>query len=147
MNGLQNPATVWQTLHDPKTNKPYYYNPQTKITTFIVPDDLLTPAQVSRFAPCPCYLRVLMSFCLACDRMGQDHGRWRKSLLLPQRRQNEDVVDPARGVGCRTCSACARCVCIIQLSIAACVARPTGSARPTGPETAPGRKKLLRSQR
>lgn len=46
MNGAA-PIAVWKTLHDEKTHKPYYYNPQTRVTTYIVPDDLLTPAQVS----------------------------------------------------------------------------------------------------
>lgn len=42
------PHPFWQTLLDQKTNKPYYHNKQTNVTTYIVPDDLLTPAQVSR---------------------------------------------------------------------------------------------------
>lgn len=44
MNGA---AAGWQTLDDPKTKKPYYYNPKTNVTTYIVPDDLLTPAQLA----------------------------------------------------------------------------------------------------
>lgn len=51
MNGVA-PNAVWQTLLDEKTQKPYYYNPQTRVTTYIVPDDLLTPAQVSLHASC-----------------------------------------------------------------------------------------------
>lgn len=41
------PHPLWQTHLDPKSQKPYYHNKQTNVTTYIVPDDLLTPAQVS----------------------------------------------------------------------------------------------------
>lgn len=46
MSGLQS-HPAWQILLDNKTNKPYYYNRSANINTYTVPDDLLTPAQVS----------------------------------------------------------------------------------------------------
>ena len=49
MSGLQS-HPAWQILLDNKTNKPYYYNRSANINTYTVPDDLLTPAQVSSLA-------------------------------------------------------------------------------------------------
>lgn len=49
MSGLQS-HPAWQILLDNKTNKPYYYNRSANINTYTVPDDLLTPAQVSNAA-------------------------------------------------------------------------------------------------
>lgn len=49
MNGVAPPPdSLWQKALDTKTNKPYYFNRETRATTYIVPDELLTPAQVSR---------------------------------------------------------------------------------------------------